>query len=95
MTEQRLNGRHPAASIDQLGGEGVAQHVGRHLDPGPVAGRFQPVPHQVIAQRPSTIQKKMVAAARPAYSQVRLQSGDSRFRQVNGAVLHPLAPPDD
>ena len=70
VTQQRLNRRHPAASINQLGGEGVAQHVGRDFHPGSVAGRFQPVPHQVFAQRPGAIQENMVAAARPTHSQV-------------------------
>lgn len=60
VTQQCLNGGDFAASIDQLRGEGVAQLVGCHRDPGAFASRLDTATQEILVHRPMTIKENVV-----------------------------------
>jgi hypothetical protein len=60
MTEKRGNLVQRCAGIDQVLGKGMPQSVWRHLYPDPFPHRFQPVTHQVLAERAGAVQKDLI-----------------------------------
>lgn len=70
VTEQGLNGGNFAASVEQLGGVGVAQLVRRHLDPGTFPGRFDTAADEILAHRPVAVEEDVVGCATAAPRQV-------------------------
>ena len=90
VAHEPLDGGHVAAGVDQLGGKGMAQHVGRDVHPDLLPHRLEPVADQLLGDGPAAVEEDVVRGAVPAHFQVPLQGGHRPCGEVDGAVLEPL-----
>lgn len=66
VAEQALNGGDLAAGVEQLGGEGVAQLVGRDFDARSLSGGFEAAANKVFTDRFVAKEENVVSLAAAA-----------------------------